>query len=123
MEVTSYRQLTVWKRAMDAASAIYALSDRMPKREEYRLTSQMIRAAISVPANIAEGKARSTRKDYAHFISIARGSAAELETLLLLAERASLLPREDVRETLAVVEEVGRMLSALHAKLKASPST
>lgn len=123
MEVTSYRQLMVWARAMDVAKEIYALSDRMPKREEYRLTAQMIRAAISVPANIAEGKGRSTRKDYAHFISIARGSAAELETLLLLAEGASLLPTDDVRKTLAMVEEVGRMLSTLHARLKSPPST
>jgi four helix bundle protein len=82
---------------MEVAKTIYALSDRLPKREEYRLTSQLIRAAICVPANIAEGRARGTRKDYAHFISIARGSTAELEALLLLAEGTSLLPSEDVR--------------------------
>jgi four helix bundle protein len=64
---------------MNLARSIYSAADRMPKREEYRLTSQMIRAAISIPANIAEGHARATRKDYAHFISIARGSTAELE--------------------------------------------
>lgn len=78
----------------------------------------MIRAAVSIPANIAEGKGGGTRKDYAHFVVIARGSAAELETLLLIAEDAKLLPAPEVARTLAAVEEVGRMLSSLHAKLK-----
>lgn len=120
--VESYRQLAVWVKAMEVAKAVYVLSERLPKREEYRLTSQLIRAAISVPSNIAEGRARGTRKDYAHFISIARGSTAEVETLLLLAESVSLVPSEDVRAVLASVEEVGRMLNSLHAKLKAPPT-
>src|SRR5689334_20080181 len=107
---------------MEVAKSVYALADQMPKREEYRLTAQMIRAAISVPANIAEGRARATRKDYAHFISIARGSTAELETLLILAQETSLLSAERVGLVLASVEEVGRMLNSLHAKLKI-PST
>jgi four helix bundle protein len=118
MAVTSYRQLAVWNKAMAVARSVYELADRMPKKEEYRLTSQMIRAAISVPANIAEGHARNTRKDYAHFISIARGSVAELETLLILAETASLLSPDEAHPVLAATEEVGRMLNALHAKLK-----
>ncbi|MEZ6022527.1 MAG: four helix bundle protein [Hyphomonadaceae bacterium] len=118
----SYRQLTVWAKAMALAKEIYRLADLMPKREEYRLTAQMVRAAISIPANIAEGRARATRKDYAHFISIARGSVAELETLLLLAESAALLPADEVAGTLASAEEVGRMLNTMHAKLK-NPNT
>ena len=122
MGIESYRQLAVWAKAMDVARSIYALCDLMPKREEYRLTAQLIRAAISIPANIAEGRARGTRKEYAHFISIARGSTAELETLLLLAESASLLAPDAVRPALASVEEVGRMLNGLHAKLK-QPTT
>ena len=72
---------------MDLAQSIYELAKSFPAKEECRVTSQMIRAAVSIPANIAEGHTRGTRKDYAHFISIARGSTAELETLLLLAER------------------------------------
>lgn len=90
----------------------------MPKREEYRLTSQMIRAAISIPANIAEGHARATRKDYAHFISISRGSCAELETLILLAEGANFLPSDRTKALLASAEEIGRMLRRLHERLK-----
>jgi len=122
MAISNYRDLAVWTKAMNVARAVYQLADLMPKREEYRLTSQLIRAAISIPANIAEGHTRATRRDYAHFISIARGSAAELETLLLLTESASLAPIDDIRPILVATEEVGRMLDALHSKLK-SPNT
>lgn len=118
MGAVSYRELEVWAKAMDVATAIYALTEAMPKREEYRLTGQMIRAAISVPANIAEGHARATRKDYAHFVSIARGSVAELETLLLLAVRAGLLGDASVQPIIAEAESVARMLNRLHTRLK-----
>jgi len=81
------------------------------------MTSQLIRAAISIPANISEGNARATRKDYAHFVSIARGSAAELETLLTLVIEAQLAPASRVNELLSRVEEVGRMLNGLRRSL------
>lgn len=103
---------------MEVAKSVYAIAERMPKQEEYRLTAQMVRAAISIPANIAEGHTRATRKDYAYFVSIARGSAAELETLLLLAEGASFLSPQEIAPVLTAVEEVGRMLTALHGRLK-----
>jgi four helix bundle protein len=90
----SHRDLDVWKLAMELARDVYKLARLMPKQEEYRLTGQMIRAAVSIAANIAEGHARATRKDYTHFVSIAKGSAAELETLLLLAVDAELLSRD-----------------------------
>ncbi len=120
MAITNYRDLAVWSKAMAVAKSVYALAELMPKKEEYRLTAQMIRAAISAPANIAEGRTRATRKDFAHFISIARGSAAELETLLILAMDVDFLSSDKVEPVLADVEEVGRMLNALHAKLKVS---
>lgn len=103
---------------MDVAEAVYAADERVPKTEEYLLTAQLIRAAISVPANVAEGHARATRRDYMDFISIARGSAAELETLLLLAVRAKHLTTELVETLLAETERVARMLNRLHARLK-----
>jgi four helix bundle protein len=117
MTITNYKQLDVWARAMDVAEAVYEAAKQMPKQEEYRLTAQMIRAAISVPANIAEGNLRATRKDYAHFISIAQGSAAELETLLLLGQRTRLLSEGVVAPLLEMNEQVGRMLNRLHARL------
>lgn len=106
---------------MELAQAIYALTGSFPKQEEYRLTSQMIRAAISIPANIAEGYMRSTRKDYGNFISTARGSAAELETFLL-AGRMKFASHDAVASALKQAEEVSRMLNALRKKLS-SPKT
>lgn len=115
--VRSHRDLTVWRKAMDVARDVYRMTDGLPKKEEYRMTAQLIRAAISIPANIAEGNARGTRKDYANFVSIARGSAAELETLLLLTLEAELAPASRVNDLLARVEEVGRMLTGLRRSL------
>lgn len=89
-----YEDLAVWQKAMDLAVMIYALGPRMPKSEIYGMTSQMQRAASSVPANIAEGYQRGTRKDYARFIAIAQGSLAETETFLMLAMRIKHLPEE-----------------------------
>ena len=89
----SYRDLWVWQKAMSLAAEAYRLTKALPRSEEYRLTSQLLRAAASVPANIAEGHARGTRKDYTHFISVARGSLAETETVLLLLVEVELLTR------------------------------
>ena len=116
--INSYRDLTVWKRAMDLVQMIYALTKNFPKNEEYRITSQMIRAAISIPANIAEGNARGSRKDYARFVSIARGSVAELSTFLMLAQRVELAPKKELTPAFVASEEVGKMLTALHRSLK-----
>lgn len=116
-QIKSHRDLRVWASAMDLAQAIYELAKTFPAKEEYRLTSQMIRAAISIPANIAEGHIRGTRKDYAHFISVARGSTAELETLLLLAERARLGPPAPIAAALNKAEDIGRMLTRPHQRL------
>jgi four helix bundle protein len=75
-EVKSYRDLIVWQKGMKLAAMTYRLAKLMPRQEEYRLTSQMLRAAASVPANIAEGHMRGSRKDYARFVGISRGSLA-----------------------------------------------
>lgn len=120
-DTRSYRDLAVWQKGMDLAAAAYALAKLMPRTEEYRLTSQLIRAATSVPANISEGNVRSTRRDYAHFISIARGSAAEVDTLLLLAVRVQLLTAEDVKGALQLTDELSRMLNVLRERLSQSP--
>jgi four helix bundle protein len=117
----SHRELDVWKVAMELARDVYGLARQMPKQEEFRLTGQMIRAAVSIAANIAEGNARSTRKEYAHFVSIARGSASELETLVLLAGDAELVSREATAAILEKTERVARMLTRLHARLKELP--
>ena len=120
-EVRSYRDLLVWQKGMDLAEAAYTLAKVLPKAEEYRLTSQLLRAAASVPANIAEGNARATRKDYAHFISIARGSVAEVETFLQLAVRVKLVTSDQASQALALADELGRMLNVLRDRLSKNP--
>ena len=119
--VKSYRDLTVWQKAMHLAAAVYRLTREMPKQEEYRISAQMIRASTSVPANIAEGNGRGTRKDYAHFISIARGSLFELETFVLLVQHLELADPGRCAEILDRIDEVSRMLTTLRARL--SPRT
>ena len=121
MGIQSYRDLLVWQKAMRLAAEAYRLGRLLPKAEEYRLTSQLLRAAASVAANIAEGHARGTRKDYAHFVSIARGSLAETETILLLLVDVELLTEERVQEALSLCSETGRMLNGLLARLRGPP--
>ena len=108
---------------MRLAAEAYRLSKLLPKAEEYRLTSQLLRAATSVPANIAEGHARGTRKDYARFVSIARGSLAETETILLLLVDVGLLTQEHVQAALALCSEIGKMLNGLLTRLRAATET
>ncbi len=115
--MASYQDLMVWQRGMDLAEEVYRLSRIMPKTEEYRLVGQLLRAVVSVPANIAEGHARKTRKDYANFIGIAKGSLAETETLLLLAVRVKLLHEQAAGTALQLTDELGRMLNVLGQRL------
>ena len=123
MSVVSYRDLMVWRRAMELAEEVYRLSRLLPKAEEYRLTSQVLRSAVSVPANIAEGHACSGPREFLNFLSIAGGSLAETETLLMLAVRARLLPLAEISRAMGLAEEVGRMLPALKKSLRAKTPT
>lgn len=115
--IESHRDLIVWQKAMDLVVEVYALTARFPQNEMYRLTAQLTRAVASVPANIAEGQARSTAKDYANFLAIARGSLAETETFILLAERLGYVNAETTEGAAALIDEVGRMLSTLRRRL------
>jgi four helix bundle protein len=119
--INSYRDLVVWQIGMDFAAEVYRLAKIMPRAEEYRMTSQVLRAAASVPANIAEGHVRGTRKEYAHFVSIARGSLAEAETFLMLAVRTELLKQEDAVNALAIADRLGRQLNTLRRRLTSPP--
>ena len=104
---------------MDLVEQIYRLTQSFPKKEVYALSSQMQRAAVSIPANIAEGHARDSTKEFLHYISIALGSLAELETYLILARRLSYLEERDISATLTAADELGRMLRGLQKALKA----
>jgi four helix bundle protein len=102
---------------MDLAQAVYALTNHFPRSEEFGLSSQMRRASVSVPSNIAEGYGRNATGEYWHFLCIARGSLLELETQILLSQRVSLLRPEEVRPITDSIGELAKMLSALIARI------
>lgn len=89
----NFRNIQIWKDAMDLAQAVYEITEALPKMETYGLISQMTRAAVSVPSNIAEGSGRSD-KDFSHFLTIALGSLFELNTQIMLSERIGYLTSE-----------------------------
>jgi four helix bundle protein len=104
----------VWKQAIDVAVDIYALSGQLPGRERFGLTSQLRRAAVSVPTNIAEGAGRESERDFARFLGIAIGSANELETLLLVAIRLGYLESDATDQCVGVVTSLRKRLITLH---------
>ena len=120
-EIRSYRDLIVWQKAVDLCVEAYRLSKKLPKEELYALSDQIRRAAVSVPSNIAEGHARHSRKDFAHFLMIAQGSIAELETQLYLAVRMAMLAESDVDSLMPLSGEVSKMLMSLRTKLSNDP--
>lgn len=114
-KITSFRDLLVWQKGLDIAKAVYGLTARFPKEELFGLTSQMRRAAVSISSNIAEGRGRSTRKDFVQFLHIAQGSLAELETQLVLAKD---LHGASIDPVMKIIEDEQKMLSAMIKKLK-----
>ncbi len=117
--IKSYRDLRVWQEALNLAEIAYRLVAAFPKDELYGLTSQIRRAASSVPANIAEGYGRGGRATYVQFLRIAQGSLKELETHLLLAHRVDLIRGATTDPLLKKSDEIGRMLNRLIASLLA----
>ena len=118
MAVSSYRDLEVWKKGMQLAKSAYCLTEHFPKHEVYGLSSQLQRAAVSIPANIAEGHALDTTKGFLRHLSITRGSLAELETLLTLAEQSGYCSSNATGEIIFQCDELSRMLSGLQKSLK-----
>ena len=115
----SYRDLVVWQKAIDLVVEIYKVTDRFPDRERYTLSSQMRRAAVSIPSNIAEGRSQSTRKDFINFLHTALGSGTELETQMIIAKKLDYLEDSNYQGTMALLSEVCRMLHAMIKKLEA----
>lgn len=118
MALKTYRDLEVWQKAMDLVVMVYEVSRGLPSEEKYGLASQMQRAAVSVPANIAEGYGRTHRGDYLHHLSTARGSLAELETHVTISVRLDFIVREKATEVWNLCQEVGKMLSRLIQSLE-----
>lgn len=116
--VRSYRDLQVWQKGMDLVVDAYCLAKSLPKTELYGLASQIQKAAVSVPANIAEGHGREHLGEYLHHLSIANGSLMELETHCLIAVRLKYLEGDKANNFLGRTSELGRMMSGLMHKLK-----
>lgn len=106
-----HKELDVWKESMDLVTAVYALSKSFPSEELYGLGSQICRSAVSVPSNIAEGAARQTRKEFAHFLYIAAGSLAELETQIIIARNLAYI--DDASGVHSSISSVRRMIYGL----------
>lgn len=113
----SYRDLQVWQKGMVLAKAIYAMTKPFPAEEKFGLVSQMRRAAISIPSNIAEGLARKSTAEFVHFISNAEGSLAELDTQLTLSADLGFCKAANVQEAFGLISELKKMLNGLRRSL------
>ncbi|MFC1465298.1 MAG: four helix bundle protein [Candidatus Brachytrichaceae bacterium NZ_4S206] len=120
MTIKSYRDLSVWQKAMDLVVECYRTTEHFPKSEAYGLASQLQRAAISVPANIAEGHGRQHTAEYKHHLSVAYGSLMELETHIQIATRLGYCDADKSHELLEQTGEIGRMLNGLMRSLRKS---
>src|SRR4030067_77823 len=117
-EVRSYKDLVAWQKSMDLVTAVYRASQGFPEEEIFGLVSQIRRSAVSVSSNIAEGHARTSRKEFQYFLSNARGSLAELETQLTIAHQLAYINETAIKQLLDRLGEVGRILNGLLSSLK-----
>ncbi len=111
--INDFRDLEVWQRGMDLAVSVLHAAPRLPSEERFGIGAQVRNASVSIPNNIAEGYGRATRPEYLRFLRIARGSANEVTTLLLLIERVGYLPQSDLTPILALADRVSAMLTKL----------
>ena len=116
--VMSYRDLIAWNKAMELVTEIYRVTKKFPKDELFGLISQLRRAATSIPSNIAEGKGRLSKGEFRQFLGNARGSLAELETQILIAQNLNYLDETEANRILAIVEEVGKIINGLLTAVK-----
>ena len=115
--MNSYRELEVWKKSIGLVKILYKVTEKFPENERFGLIIQIRRAAVSIPANIAEGWGRETIKNYVQFLRIARGSLFELDTLILIAFELNYISKEQEDIVKTKIEEIGRMLNSMIKKL------
>ncbi len=113
MKINSYTDLIVWQKAVDLVVEVYNLTEKFSKSELFGLTSQMRRAAVSIPSNIAEGRRRGTRKDFCHFLVIAFGSGGELETQIIIAKKLNFIKIGEYSKVDLLLDEVMRILNVM----------
>jgi four helix bundle protein len=117
-EIKSYRDLIVWQKSIDLVKNIYTFTQSFPKEEQYGLTNQMRRCAVSIPSNIAEGYGRNATGDYKRFLQIAVGSLYELQTQIEIAFQLKYLDDNSFKSIIALCTEIDKMLYALIQKIK-----
>ena len=117
MEVKSYRDLVIWQKSLNLVDMIYDVTESFPPKEMYGLVNQLRRAGVSIPSNIAEGHARRSTQEFKRFLSIAKGSLAEVETQLIIANRRRYLFSDKLEEMMLLSEEISKMLVSLMNKL------
>ena len=117
MKIKSYKDLNIWKRSIGLVEDIYKITQNFPKEEIYGLTSQLRRAAVSIPSNIAEGFTRLHNKEYRQFLYISLGSCAELNTQIIISSRLSYISSEKANGTLNEIEEISKMIVGLIKKI------
>ncbi|MFK7050739.1 MULTISPECIES: four helix bundle protein [Flavobacterium] len=120
-DIRSYKDLLIWQKGIDIVVSIYELVEDFPKEEMYALTSQLKRASVSIPSNIAEGYGRSSTQSYIHFVNIARGSLFEIETELIIANRLNFIKKNDCFNQLMLqIEEESKMINSFINKLEST---
>ena len=116
-KMKNYKELTVWKRGIELVKAVYIISKQFPSEENFGIISQITRAAVSIPANIAEGNSRNSDKDYGRFLQIALGSAFEVQTYLIIAKDMNWAKNENIEAIELMLEEEIKMLQVFIKKL------
>ena len=117
--VKSYKELLIWQKGIKIVVLVYKLTKDFPEEEIYALSSQLKRASVSIPSNIAEGFGRQTDKSFNHFLNISRGSLNEIETQLIIAKELEFIQNENIfNELLFLIEEEGKMINAFSKNLK-----
>jgi four helix bundle protein len=121
--MAGYKNLEVWKKAIDLVEEIYKITKAFPDDEKYSLTSQMRRASISIPSNIAEGNRRNSQREYIRFLRISFASGAELETQMIISERLGYIQDKDIQAVNDRLEEIMKMLNGLIGSIERNISS
>ncbi len=116
--MNNYKDLKVWEKAMQLVELVYFLAKQLPNDEKFGLTSQIKRCSVSIPSNIAEGAGRNSKNEFRHFLSIANGSTAELETQLILILRLKLIPEIEIDKAMKLCSEIKNINYSLQKSLK-----
>jgi len=123
LTMKNFKELKIWQKGIELVALVYTITTTFPEEEKYGLSAQMRRAAVSIPSNIAEGHLRKTAKDFKQFLSIARGSCAELETQIIIAHKLGFIQDDDFNKLSPKVEELSKMLSSFYSKINSNSPT